>query len=220
MTTLLTSFAQGTHSAKPAAAAGNAGRYYWETDTTTLWQSTGSAWTQLATLAAFVASGSSHAAGLVPDPGSSAGSTHFLREDATWAVPAGGGGSLTTQTSYLGSDATWSNDSAWHDGPTITLAAGTWLLTGFITGRTAGGSNGMSVKLWDGTTAFSSGLMAVIESDEGSITLAAVVTPSTSTTYRMAANTNGNGNGTICAAIAVYAAAGNTASGLVALQVA
>lgn len=44
------------------------------------------------TAAVFVASGSSHATGLVPDPGSSAGSTKFLREDATWAVPTGSGG--------------------------------------------------------------------------------------------------------------------------------
>lgn len=40
----------------------------------------------------FVASGASHAIGLVPDPGASSGSTKFLREDATWAVPAGGTG--------------------------------------------------------------------------------------------------------------------------------
>jgi hypothetical protein len=38
-------------------------------------------------LPVFVASGGSHAAGAVPDPGASAGTTHFLREDATWAVP-------------------------------------------------------------------------------------------------------------------------------------
>jgi hypothetical protein len=43
-----------------------------------------------------VASGGSHAVGLVPDPGASAGSTKFLREDATWAVPAGAGGGYTT----------------------------------------------------------------------------------------------------------------------------
>jgi hypothetical protein len=35
----------------------------------------------------FVASGGSHAHGLVPDPGSSSGTTKFLREDATFAVP-------------------------------------------------------------------------------------------------------------------------------------
>jgi hypothetical protein len=53
--------------------------------------------TPVVSVPAFVASGASHAAGLVPDPGSSAGSTKFLREDATFAVPAGGGvgGALT-----------------------------------------------------------------------------------------------------------------------------
>ncbi len=40
----------------------------------------------------FVASGAGHAKGAVPDPGASAGTTKFLREDATWQVPAGGGG--------------------------------------------------------------------------------------------------------------------------------
>jgi Concanavalin A-like lectin/glucanases superfamily len=39
----------------------------------------------------FVASGASHAPGLVPDPGATAGTTKFLREDATFAVPPGGG---------------------------------------------------------------------------------------------------------------------------------
>lgn len=41
----------------------------------------------------FVASGASHAAGAVPDPGATAGTTRFLREDATWATPAGGSSS-------------------------------------------------------------------------------------------------------------------------------
>ena len=46
------------------------------------------------------ASGASHAAGIVPDPGSSAGSTHFLCENATWVVPPGTG--LTDPTTTLG----------------------------------------------------------------------------------------------------------------------
>ncbi|MBR8248702.1 hypothetical protein [Burkholderia cenocepacia] len=49
-------------------------------------------------LPTFVASGSSHASGAVPDPGSTAGSTKFLREDATWAVPPGSGGGGGTVT--------------------------------------------------------------------------------------------------------------------------
>ncbi len=46
-------------------------------------------------LPVMVGSGASHAAGAVPDPGATAGTTKFLREDGTWAVPAGGGGSGT-----------------------------------------------------------------------------------------------------------------------------
>lgn len=39
----------------------------------------------------FIASGGTHAPGLVPDPGATSGTTKFLREDATWQVPAGSG---------------------------------------------------------------------------------------------------------------------------------
>jgi trimeric autotransporter adhesin len=46
-----------------------------------------------AQLPVFGISGSGHAPGAVPDPGATAGSTRYLREDGTWAVPAGGGGS-------------------------------------------------------------------------------------------------------------------------------
>lgn len=51
-----------------------------------------------------VASGVGHAKGLVPDPGASSGTTKFLREDMTFAIPPGTGGGggglvyLDTQT--------------------------------------------------------------------------------------------------------------------------
>ena len=50
----------------------------------------------------FGASGSNHSTGLVPDPGTTAGSTKYLREDGTWAEPAGGGGGAV-DTVYIGS---------------------------------------------------------------------------------------------------------------------
>jgi hypothetical protein len=40
----------------------------------------------------FGPSGTTHAPGIVPDPGATAGSTRYLREDGTWDVPAGGSG--------------------------------------------------------------------------------------------------------------------------------
>jgi hypothetical protein len=39
-------------------------------------------------------SGPTHAGGDVPDPGPVAGTTRFLREDATWAIPPGGGAAV------------------------------------------------------------------------------------------------------------------------------
>lgn len=51
-----------------------------------------------ATDSVFGASGTDHAAGLVPDPGSSAGSTRFLCENGLFSVPAGGGGGITALT--------------------------------------------------------------------------------------------------------------------------
>jgi hypothetical protein len=55
-----------------------------------------------ARLPLFGASGTTHTPGIVPDPGATAGTTHYLREDGTWAVPAGGGsgsGSVAAITS-------------------------------------------------------------------------------------------------------------------------
>jgi hypothetical protein len=49
-----------------------------------------------------LASGASHRAGIVPDPGATVGATRYLREDATWAIPSGAGGGLTDPTTTLG----------------------------------------------------------------------------------------------------------------------
>lgn len=79
----------------------------------------------------FGASGASHAAGGVPDPGSTAGTTRFLREDATWATPAGSGSLAPTA---VASSTTWTMSplsltlvSVSTIG-TLTLTAGQWLV--------------------------------------------------------------------------------------------
>ena len=59
MTLITTAFAQGTHSGRPAASSSNLGYYYFETDTTSLFQSTGSAWVQVASVTAAAAAGTS-----------------------------------------------------------------------------------------------------------------------------------------------------------------
>jgi hypothetical protein len=47
-------------------------------------------------------SGAGHRGGIVPTPGAAAGATRYLREDATWAIPAGAGGGLTDPTTTKG----------------------------------------------------------------------------------------------------------------------
>jgi hypothetical protein len=81
-----------------------------------------------------VASGADHAAGMVPDPGASAGTTKFLREDCTWQVPAGGGGGVSDgdkgDITVTGSGATWT-----IDGDVITFANIQTIATDRLLGR-------------------------------------------------------------------------------------
>ena len=75
----------------PLASTGLVGLYYFVKETQELYLCDGTQWLLVATGVLFGASGPRHSIGLVPDPGSIAGSLRFLREDATWNTPAGGG---------------------------------------------------------------------------------------------------------------------------------
>jgi lysophospholipase L1-like esterase len=52
-----------------------------------------------AQLPVFGASGATHAAGAVPDPGATAGTTRYLREDGSWSTPTGSGTSGSSAAS-------------------------------------------------------------------------------------------------------------------------
>jgi hypothetical protein len=60
----------------------------------------------------FGASGAGHGPGAVPDPGASAGTTHYLREDATWvAPPASAPGGAAGAVEYTPDGSTFSGDA-------------------------------------------------------------------------------------------------------------
>jgi hypothetical protein len=103
--------------------------------------STWSAWTQIGassggSASVMGASGTTHAAGLAPDPGATAGTTKFLREDATWAVPpAGSGGGSATPCVYQGADKTINSSSTTALGMklgTIPLVGVLYRVTGLL----------------------------------------------------------------------------------------
>lgn len=112
-------------------STGGAGQYVKQT-------SSGAAFTvgmiAAADMPVFVASGSSHAAGAVPDPGSTSGTTRYLREDATFANPVTIGQTVGSGTSgyihYTDSSGKLAQDSnfQWIPGTGIQLAS-TYALT-------------------------------------------------------------------------------------------
>jgi hypothetical protein len=108
-----------------------------------------------------IASGASHAAGIAPDPGATAGTTHFLREDATWAVPSGGAGGApggaTTLLQYNNAGAFGGVLNASSDGTNVTIwgmkfiqgpnVSGGWIDMP-TTGPSGLGSGGSGVNPW------------------------------------------------------------------------
>lgn len=76
-----------------ATARTNLGLGTAATQPATAFDTSGAAASAVAAIPTFGASGGSHSTGFVPDPGSTSGTTRYLREDSTWSTPAGGGGS-------------------------------------------------------------------------------------------------------------------------------
>lgn len=110
-------------------------------------------------LPVFIASGGSHAAGIVPDPGSSSGTTKFLREDATWQVPAGGGAAVVT--GYATTVANCSNTTTETTVVSATIPANEWLNGEIVTIRfrathknNSGSARNLTLKVYFKTTGF------------------------------------------------------------------
>jgi hypothetical protein len=86
----------------------------------------------------FGPSGPPHSIGLVPDPGSSAGTSRYLREDATWHTPPTSGGSMTVssgQTLEVQSGGTLLLDS----GALLAFAGPAWNVTANTTATVSAG---------------------------------------------------------------------------------
>lgn len=78
-------------------------------------------------LPVMVGSGPSNAAGIVPAPGAVAGTTKFLREDATWQVPSGSGLPPATEATSTTTTTTNTATDTLISGMTLTPGAGNFL---------------------------------------------------------------------------------------------
>lgn len=133
-----------------------------------------------------------------------------------WSSVSGVG--FTTSTIYLSADVSMASANTFYDGPALSLAAGTWLLLGQVCINSALASGAITAKLWDGTTVTSSAIDDYNVNGDMTIPLSGIVTPSTTTTYKISAAANAVSSTAIKAAARLNAA-GNTASYLLALKI-
>jgi hypothetical protein len=268
---------QGTHAARPGAAAGNLAVYYYETDTQTLFQSTGVAWTQVGPAAAVDALttkgdiltrssgaygrlgvgsdglvltadstqslGIKWAAGLTNPMttkgdlivGGAAGATNRLGVGTdTYVLTADSGqtlgvkwasagtGSLTTASNYITSNVSMTSANTFYDGPSVSLAAGTWLVAATLVLLNNGGSAvDYTTKLWDGTNVYAGGEDTRPAGGYVALpTIIALITLGSTTTIKCSAAANQASSTMYAAAINNNTGIGNKVSGINAVKVA
>jgi hypothetical protein len=134
-------------------------------------------------------------------------------------TPAGGG-SLTSAMNQLSADVTMTTGGTYYDGPSLSLGAGTWLLTASVAWDGNGNAFKASAKLWDGTTVAASAQVVNrgTASEPQQIPLTAVVTLGSTATWKVSVVSNVGS--TVIRAATPYSGAGNNASTLTAVKIA
>lgn len=97
---------------------------------------------------------------------------------------------LTSATTDLAADVAMASANTYYDGPTVAIAAGTWLLVGTLTilNNTAGYA---TIKIWDGTTVYASTEAASGASGtDQSLSVSAIITTTGATTQKLSASFN------------------------------
>lgn len=126
---------------------------------------------------------------------------------------------LSTAKADLAADVALNNIANFFDGPSVSLAAGTWLIVGTVLVTDTAGLAGVIAKLWDGTTVESSDQVTIGGANYNeTITLAGVVSPGTTTTYKISCRGFTSASGKILAATPT-ASQGNNASHMRAIRI-
>ncbi len=99
-----------------------------------------------------------------------------------WGSPV-----LATVSSYLTGDVAMTNANQFYDGPSVSCAAGIWLLIAQATVTRGGSGGNVNMKLWDGTTVISAseGRSAGASGDPVTIQVFGIASPGSPTTYKI-----------------------------------
>lgn len=116
---------------------------------------------------------------------------------------------ITTAQALLGAAVSMTNANTYYDGVSVSLAQGTWFIVAGIQVQVGGSATHATAQLWNGTTAVASAQQTQGASWFVEITLSAIVTLGSTTTYKISAACSNTG-GSILAAAATNPVGNNT----------
>lgn len=142
-----------------------------------------------------------------------------LWDGSTWNTLGGGGGVIGSDSAYAGSNTTMTSSNTFYDAVSLSLDAGTWLIMGTALALCASAASYTS-KLWDGTTVY-----VGIENTKGTgqfgvMSLTALVVLGSTTTVKISLAASAAGAVIYATPLNNNTGIGNTATGIVALQIA
>jgi hypothetical protein len=128
--------------------------------------------------------------------------------------------SLSTGSAAISSDVTMTSANTFYDAASVSLVAGTWLIIGKVVVLTGSTATDYTAKLWDGTTVLDSAELGVTANLVGELTMMAIVSPGSTTTYKVSAAANQTGDTIKATPVNNGTGATNTASSIRALRIA
>lgn len=159
-------------------------------------------------------------AGLTPLSGG--GATNFLRADGSWAVP-NPGGTLTSAQNALAADVQLAVTNTWYTGPTLSLGAGTWLVTVHLTQqRNSNTAEVLYARISTGTVHYASTAMNHPATNGGynHLAMTAIITLAATTTINAQMTSSAGATTSLMKAALATNGVGNNASRMTALKIA
>lgn len=141
-----------------------------------------------------------------------------------WIATAPAGSSpvaLTNASAFLATDVAMANANAWYNGPSVSLAAGTWLVMASATvGRTATTAGNYNIRISDGLTNYASVQQyhASVANNWAALSCNAIITLASTTTILLQAN--GSIAADVLKATTPNNSSGANATGIVAVKIA
>ena len=132
------------------------------------------------------------------------------------------GGNLASASAALGADVQMPTSNAWVDGPSLALAAGTWLVQAQATfQRNATTAAHYGARISDGATHYSSGqsYQASFNGHTAQMSLSAIVTLAGPATIKLQGMTSAGSTSSVIKAAIPASASGNTATRIAAIQI-